>query len=262
MPISDKNPLVAAIMSFVENVPVSEAEHIILRLSSDGKEKMKGHLTALARTSRTEHLYRALDDAWNANLVGADALALSIDVSMKTARTIQAKQEVSTVWTGPATEVVPLRRTEQVLCEIIDAAKETLLVVSFVAYRADDVLSAIKRALLRKVSVMMILETEKESGGKVSFDQAAKYKLDFPGLELYTWPLEKREKDAHGHFGAIHAKCAVADRSVAFVTSANLTEFALELNMELGLLVRGESVPASLQDHFGALISRGILKRL
>lgn len=254
--------LVPAVLSFVENIPTPEVENLILRLSQENGESFRGRLVTLARTMRTEHFYRALDAAWNAASVKADALALALDSAMKAAQMMQAKQEVTTVWTGPATAVVPLRRTEQVLCEIIDAAKETLLIVSFVAFRATDVLAAIGRALDRKVRVMMVLETEKESGGRLSFDQAAKYKTDFPGLELYTWPLEKRERDENGHYGAIHAKCSVADREVAFVTSANLTEYALELNMELGLLIRSDSVPANLQDHFEALISRGVLKRL
>jgi phosphatidylserine/phosphatidylglycerophosphate/cardiolipin synthase-like enzyme len=37
----------------------------------------------------------------------------------------------------------------------------------------------------------------------------------------------------------MHAKAAVADSSTAFLTSANLTEAALERNMELGVLIHG-----------------------
>jgi phosphatidylserine/phosphatidylglycerophosphate/cardiolipin synthase-like enzyme len=57
----------------------------------------------------------------------------------------------------------------------------------------------------------------------------------------------------------MHAKAAIADRSAALVTSANLTGHALDLNMELGLLVRGGSVPARLADHFNALFASGEL---
>ena len=56
--------------------------------------------------------------------------------------------------------------------------------------------------------------------------------------ELYVWPRERRTVDERGRFGALHAKCAVADGEVMFVGSANLTEFAFELNMEMGLLAR------------------------
>ena len=53
-----------------------------------------------------------------------------------------------------------------------------------------------------------------------------------------------------------------ADGQRALVTSANLTGNALELNMELGLLVEGGSVPGRLSQHFGELIDRGILREM
>ena len=37
----------------------------------------------------------------------------------------------------------------------------------------------------------------------------------------------------------MHAKAVIADRSVAFVTSANLTGSAMDHNLEVGVLMRG-----------------------
>jgi phosphatidylserine/phosphatidylglycerophosphate/cardiolipin synthase-like enzyme len=53
-------------------------------------------------------------------------------------------------------------------------------------------------------------------------------------------------------------KCLVADRKWALVSSANLTDYALEENMELGLLV-GETTAGRLAEHFEQLIARGEL---
>ena len=50
----------------------------------------------------------------------------------------------------------------------------------------------------------------------------------------------------------MHAKAAVADSRVAFLTSANLTEAALERNMELGVL----SVEATYPPRSTALLTR------
>ena len=41
-------------------------------------------------------------------------------------------------------------------------------------------------------------------------------------------------RDTGGRSGLMHVKTIVADSQVAFLTSANLTEAAFELNMELG----------------------------
>jgi cardiolipin synthase len=46
------------------------------------------------------------------------------------------------------------------------------------------------------------------------------------------------------------------------VSSANLTEFALNMNMELGLLVRGEDLPGRVVEHFNKLIRERVLAPL
>ena len=46
--------------------------------------------------------------------------------------------------------------------------------------------------------------------------------------------------------GSLHVKCAVADDAAALISSANLTEYAMNLNMELGLMVKGGDLPSSL----------------
>jgi phosphatidylserine/phosphatidylglycerophosphate/cardiolipin synthase-like enzyme len=58
------------------------------------------------------------------------------------------------------------------------------------------------------------------------------------------------------------AKCVVADRSVALVTSANFTAAAQQRNFELGLLVRDVSLAGLVWDHFDALIRVGVLRSL
>ncbi|MGA1713255.1 MAG: phospholipase D-like domain-containing protein, partial [bacterium] len=55
-------------------------------------------------------------------------------------------------------------------------------------------------------------------------------------LEIYYWPEANRPHDAQGRFGSLHIKGIVADQTHVFVSSANLTKYALELNLELGLL--------------------------
>jgi phosphatidylserine/phosphatidylglycerophosphate/cardiolipin synthase-like enzyme len=47
----------------------------------------------------------------------------------------------------------------------------------------------------------------------------------------------------------------------AFLSSANLTEYAFSLNMELGLLITGGEQPPRVEDHFDRLIEIGMLIR-
>lgn len=170
--------------------------------------------------------------------------------------------EVELVWTGPSRPLVALRRTDQVLTDLIREAKRSLMIVSFVVYKVPHIAAAIAEAIDRGVSISLILESEEDSSGKLSingFDQLNSVNLK--SVALFTWPIENRGKTKDGLAGSLHAKCAIADRSSALISSANLTEFALNLNMELGALVKGGDVPMQISDHFQYLIDNGILVR-
>lgn len=47
-----------------------------------------------------------------------------------------------------------------------------------------------------------------------------------------------------------------------FLSSANLTEYAFTINMELGLLVTGGKLPEQVEQHFERLITAGTLLRV
>jgi phosphatidylserine/phosphatidylglycerophosphate/cardiolipin synthase-like enzyme len=74
------------------------------------------------------------------------------------------------------------------------------------------------------------------------------------------WPKDKRTPGIDGKPGILHVKCVVADGWRMFLSSANLTEQAFRLNMELGVLVTGHRLPAMVERHFAELLSRGVLR--
>jgi phosphatidylserine/phosphatidylglycerophosphate/cardiolipin synthase-like enzyme len=76
---------------------------------------------------------------------------------------------------------------------------------------------------------------------------------------VYYWPKEKRGQDDKGKLGILHVKCAVADGRWLFLSSANLTEYAFTINMEMGVLVTGGKMPAQVQEHFDKLVAAGAL---
>lgn len=78
--------------------------------------------------------------------------------------------------------------------------------------------------------------------------------------KLLQWPSERRPRDEQGHAGLVHVKAAVADSRIAFLSSANLTEAALERNMELGILLRGGHLPAAIDRLIDALLELGELQ--
>jgi phosphatidylserine/phosphatidylglycerophosphate/cardiolipin synthase-like enzyme len=115
----------------------------------------------------------------------------------------------------------------------------------------------------RGVEVAIVLESAAESEGNVSYEMATALGSKVAErAALYTWPAERRPRNPRGSLASLHVKCAVADRSALLISSANLTESALERNMELGLLVRGGPAPATVHRHFENLIDQGELRTI
>ena len=54
-------------------------------------------------------------------------------------------------------------------------------------------------------------------------------------------------------------KCAVADGEWLFLSSANLTQQAFTINMELGVLVQGGTMPSRVEKQFDQLLAKDIL---
>jgi hypothetical protein len=79
---------------------------------------------------------------------------------------------------------------------------------------------------------------------------------------VLVWPPEQRERDERGRPGVLHAKCAIADAHWLLLSSANVTARAMDVNMELGVLIEGGDLPRLVTAHFDALITEGVLERL
>ena len=52
----------------------------------------------------------------------------------------------------------------------------------------------------------------------------------------------------------------MADSAVLFVSSANLTGYAMDTNIELGVLIRGGVQPERVMQQFQSLMDKGMLK--
>jgi phosphatidylserine/phosphatidylglycerophosphate/cardiolipin synthase-like enzyme len=156
--------------------------------------------------------------------------------------------------------LVPIRHTEQVLCEVIESARHRIFLVSFVAYEVETIMKALQAAVGRGVRIDVLLEASKDHGGKVSVDSVRTMRDRIPDANVFVWTGDGGKMPDGRPIGSVHAKCAVADGRVAFLTSANLSQAAMERNMELGVLVRGGHLPEELHRHLDALVKTDIVK--
>jgi phosphatidylserine/phosphatidylglycerophosphate/cardiolipin synthase-like enzyme len=108
------------------------------------------------------------------------------------------------------------------------------------------------------VKLFLLLESSIDEGGSIEIDVIAKMKKVIPRAHVYAW----KDKAAEFEGGRVHAKVAVADKSACFITSANLTGYAMEKNMELGLLINGGAIPGLISDHLKALVDTKTLTQV
>lgn len=187
-------------------------------------------------------------------------LAWALRAANSTDEFHRLRQSIEMVWSGPLSGASTFRRTDQALLELIQTAKHSIIVVTFAAYKIPNIAAALVAAAKRGVKISLILESTEESEGAVTFNAIAAMGTELArAATVYAWPMEKRGVDAKGNRGALHVKCAVADDEAVLISSANLTEHAMNLNMELGLLVRGGELPRSLAGHLRSLIQKEIL---
>ncbi len=99
-----------------------------------------------------ENLATRLERAWR-EVPGVSSAEVAAALIGASAAALMATSRGSTelVWTGPSTGLVPVRHTEQVLCEVIDAARYRLFLVSFVAYEVPSITRALRAAVGRHV---------------------------------------------------------------------------------------------------------------
>lgn len=217
-------------------------------------KKIRKHLSPNINMS----LVDLLEEKWKENKkVTSLEISASLLSASLTSELASARGTVEMVWTGPSSGLVPIRHTEQVLKEVIEYAKTKLFIVSFVAYDVPNVHLALNEAIERGVIVDILLESSQNLHSKIQVDSVPKMKSSVPGANIYIWDQLRMDNYSKG---LVHAKCAVADGSIAFVTSANLTTAAMEKNIELGVLVKGGELPKRLDSHLNSLVFSNILK--
>jgi cardiolipin synthase len=185
----------------------------------------------------------AFEAGWRESSATPSEVAAALRGAAHTANLTARTFSIDLVWTGPDTGLIPIRRTEQVLLELIDSAERDIFLVSYVFYQAKSIVDALNAASARGVKVSILVEDDVA-------DSASTAVAAVPSATVYIWPTNE---------GVVHAKCAVCDGKQAFISSANVTGAAMEKNMELGAVLNGGDTPMHLRSHLHALVGTGVV---
>jgi phosphatidylserine/phosphatidylglycerophosphate/cardiolipin synthase-like enzyme len=200
------------------------------------------------------------------NLFIADDLGLG--------KTIEAglivRELLMLVWTGPEARSAHARDTALVAGQLFLGAMRSVLVSTFVVHQGAAVFEPLARRMrdVPELEVILFVHIPRGHG-----DQRHESEL----LRAFTasfgehWPWSPRPRVYYDPRSLSldpsiratwHAKCVVVDDEVAFVTSANFTEWAQTRNVEAGVLVRQASFARQLRAQFVGLIDAKQVARL
>lgn len=214
-----------------------------------------------------------IDDILGA-LVELDHLGISGSVAGEWIRTIERVQARTArpdlVWSGPDVPGLHARDTRRVYEELLGSAERSVWASTYAFFDGPRAFEILARRMdaVPDLRVTLLLNVERRRGDTTTTEQLVRrfterfWKVDWPGAARPRVFYDPRALDPEGPGGVLHAKAVVADEEAVFVTSANLTEAALDRNIELGLLVRDRALALSVSSHFRALIDRELLRPL
>lgn len=262
MPDLSEKGILQRVLELGRTIPAATVEALCAKLDQGAPGAASLEIAGHIGNVTVRASVRQLIDIWETAhpSEGFKSLAWALRAAASMDQWWRENRRLALVWTGPSPAGGVFRRTDQALLEVIEAARKELWLISFAGHKLPAVLDALVAAAERGVTLHMIIESPEESQGKVTFSA-----LEGLGKRLaeiatvYIWPYERRLKNEKGDHGALHVKCALADDRYLFVSSANLTEFAMSLNMELGLLAKGGDLPVQVGRHFRWLIEQGYL---
>jgi phosphatidylserine/phosphatidylglycerophosphate/cardiolipin synthase-like enzyme len=248
--------LFKAVAAVARMVSPEKIQSVATRIRKADRKNAATILPSVVGTPLAADLLTQLVDVWQSTSVSAEQLALMLLAASHCVNKVPNEQTTELVWTGPTTPFVSARRTEQALLQVINASQSELYVTSFVAHDVSGIVSALDMANSRGVAIHLLLESSQDQGGKISFDIVSNMKKKIPTAHYYRWGDRSEEFIS----GSLHAKVAVADGEICFITSANLTGYAMEKNMEAGVLIKGGIIPEQLRQHLRALIDMRVVQ--
>jgi phosphatidylserine/phosphatidylglycerophosphate/cardiolipin synthase-like enzyme len=174
------------------------------------------------------------------------------------------------VWSGPEVPGLHARDTRRVYEELLGSAERSILASTYAFFDGPRAFEVLARRMDSKpaLRVTLLLNIQRKKGDTSASEQLVRrfaehfWKTDWPGASHPSVFYDPRALDPEGVGGVLHAKAVVADDEVAFVTSANLTEAALDRNIELGVLIRDRAFAVTIGGYFRSLIDRDLLKPL
>jgi phosphatidylserine/phosphatidylglycerophosphate/cardiolipin synthase-like enzyme len=209
-----------------------------------------------------------------ASLVELGRLGISEPAAAAWLRTLERAlartRKPDLVWSGPEVRGLHARDTRRVYEELLGSAERSILASTYAFFDGPKAFEVLARRMeaTPALRVTLLLNIQRKRGDTTTSEQLVRrfadhfWKTDWPGSARPSVFYDPRALEPEGPGGVLHAKAVVADEETVFITSANLTEAALDRNIELGVLIRDRACALAVSGYFRSLIDRDLLKPL
>ena len=148
------------------------------------------------------------------------------------------------MWSGPEVPGLHARDTRRVYEELLGSAQRSIWASTYAFFDGPKAFEILARRMdaTPALRATLLLNIQRKGGDTNVSEQLVRrfaehfWKTDWPGSSRPNVFYDPRALDADGPAGVLHAKAVVADDEAIFITSANLTEAALDRNIELGAM--------------------------
>jgi phosphatidylserine/phosphatidylglycerophosphate/cardiolipin synthase-like enzyme len=186
------------------------------------------------------------------------------------ARVAERARQPDLVWSGPEVPGLHARDTRRVYEELLGSAEHSICASTYAFFDGHKAFEVLARRMEARpaLRVTLLLNIQRKRADTTASDQLVRrfadrfWKTDWPGSSRPSVFYDPRALEQEGPGGVLHAKAVVADDEAVFITSANLTEAALDRNIELGVLIRDRALALTISGYFRNLIDRDLLKPL
>src|SRR5918995_668934 len=167
-------------------------------MAEDASPGERASLSTIVASPGARLRISGLIQAWDsASTVGPTSLAWALRAASDADERRRHEQIIEIVWTGPSLEGTVLRRTDQVLLDLIRTARSTLHIVTFAAYRIPVLNEAMLEAARRGVEISLIFETPGRRSRRCTSGRstgAPRIGRDATGLCMLSspWPTRQR----------------------------------------------------------------------
>ncbi len=178
-------------------LPASVIETVVARLErSDGSDwaSLRGQIALAIPTPDYRGAVISLLDRWRSQApeVPPQAVAAALVTASYIAKTRREEQAVEVVWTGPDQSVIPLRRNEQAILQVLSSAQSRILLVSYAVYSIPNIQHAVVRAAKRGVTITVIVETPNKLDVQNEYSTLKALGEDVAKCSaVYYWPKEQ-----------------------------------------------------------------------